>query len=129
MYKKLLIIKTIILSYLFSLNMFVFAAPPKVNCFWLPGCVDNTVENPSAVWENSNIGIELINSLVWQIIQFVAVIAVISLILSGIMYLLSWWEEEKTKKAKSWIIWSLTWVILSISAWWIIKILNTFTIS
>jgi hypothetical protein len=43
------------------------------------------------------------------------------------MYLLSWGEEDKTKKAKSWIIWSLVWVLTSISAWWIINMLNNLT--
>jgi len=29
-------------------------------------------------------------------------------------------EEEKTKKAKSWILWSLTAVVLSISSYYIV---------
>jgi len=40
------------------------------------------------------------------------------------MYLISGGEEEKVKKAKTWIIWSLVGVFLSISAWGIIGILN-----
>jgi hypothetical protein len=41
--------------------------------------------------------------------------------ISGVMYMVSWGEEEKTKKAKSWIIWSLVGVFLSISSYYIIS--------
>ena len=40
-------------------------------------------------------------------IQYVAVIAVIAVMIGGIMYLLSSGEEEKTQKAKNIIIWAL----------------------
>jgi hypothetical protein len=50
------------------------------------------------------------------------------LILSGMMYLVSWGEEEKVKKAKMWIVWSLVWVFLSVSAWGIINMLNNIKI-
>jgi len=63
--------------------------------------------------------------LIATMIKYVAVIAVITLMISWIMYLLSNWEEEKVKKAKHWIIWSLVWVFLSISAMAIIKIINS----
>jgi hypothetical protein len=42
-----------------------------------------------------------------MMLQYVSVVAVIALMLSGFLYLLSGGEEEKTKKAKNWIIWSL----------------------
>jgi hypothetical protein len=72
---------------------------------------------------------ELVSNIIWQLMQFVAVIAVIALIISGIMYLVSWWAEEKVKKAKTWIMWSLIWVLLSISAWGIINMLNNIKIA
>ena len=62
-------------------------------------------------------------------IEFLAIIAVIALMASWMLYLLSGWEEEKVKKAKNWIIWSLVWVILSIFAWWIIGVLNNLQIN
>lgn len=101
---------------------------PELNCIGLPWCKNTTATNTATEISSGNIWISVISSIIWQAIQFVAVIAVIALILSGIMYLLSWWEEEKIKKAKSWIIWSLVWVFLSISAWSIINILNKITI-
>ena len=96
------------------------AVGPDIKCAWLPGCEDSgNKEGP----------IEAIVHLVWLLIQYVAVIAVIALMISGIMYLVSGWEEEKVKKAKTWIIWSLIWVVLSISAWTIINIINNITIT
>lgn len=104
------------------------ASAPAVNCVWLPWCADTSkvdVKAPSSV---NNLWIEVVSSLISQLIQFVAAFAVFALIISWIMYLLSGWEEEKAKKAKTWIIWSLVWVVVSISAWWIINILNNLKI-
>jgi len=102
-----------------------FAQAPVVNCWGLPWCEDEWVTmNPSNPWVSDNKWLEVISNLIWETIQFVAVVAVIALIISWIMYLLSWWDDEKVKKAKNWIIWSLVWVILSVSAWSIINMLN-----
>jgi hypothetical protein len=105
----------------------VMATWPDILWTWLPWYEWSSLITVKNLW-NNNVWIEFISSLIWQAIQFIAVIAVIALILSGIMYLLSWWDDEKAKKAKSWITWSLLWVILSISAWWIIGILNKINI-
>lgn len=59
-------------------------------------------------------------------IKYVAVIAVIAVMIGGIMYLLSSGEEEKTKKAKNIIIWALVGVLVSVLAWSVINILNNF---
>ncbi len=50
------------------------------------------------------------------------------MMLSGFMYLLSGGDEEKVKKAKMWITWSLIGVLLSVSSWYIINIINNFRI-
>jgi hypothetical protein len=57
-------------------------------------------------------------------IQYVAIFAVIGLMISGVMYLFSGWEEEKVARAKRWITWSLVWVVVSLSAWFIISTLG-----
>ncbi len=69
-----------------------------------------------------------IPSLIATMIKYIAVIAVISTMISGLMYLTSAWKEDTTKKAKSWIIYSLAWVLLSVSAWYIINLINTVSI-
>lgn len=86
---------------------------------WLPW--DN-IDSSDIVWE-------VWWNIISTFIQYIAVIAVISLMLSGIMYLLSAWEEEKVKKAKNWIIWSLVWVFLSVFAYSIVWFINNMYIS
>lgn len=93
---------------------------PVINCQGLPWCGEKWTENAiETVWIN----------IIALIIQYVAVFAVIALMLSGVMYMISSWEEEKTKKAKTWIIWSVVAVALSISAYFIVNILNNINIT
>jgi len=95
----------------------VFSAKPEILSE-----VDDLL--PWSSTTSNNIATKVWWTLISNMIKYVAVIAVIALMISWIMYLLSWGEEEKVKKAKSWIIWSLVWVFLSISAMWIIEIIN-----
>jgi hypothetical protein len=69
-----------------------------------------------------------VSAVIWELIKYVAVVAVLSVMISGVLYLVSGWEEEKVKKAKTWIIWSLVWVFLSVSAWGLINLLNNLII-
>jgi len=94
---------------------------PDINWTWLPW-----FNNETRSWENASL--KWIWNLIWELIKYVSVVAVISVMVSWVMYMVSWGEEEKVKKAKSWIIWSLIWVFISISAWWIINMLNNITI-
>jgi len=110
------------------MGQMTFAEPPAVNCFGLPGCVDGDISDPQAPTIADNTAGKFIGDLISQLIQYVAAIAVIALMWSGIMYLVSSGEEEKTNRAKKWIIWSLVWVVLSISAYGIIELVNTFQI-
>lgn len=97
-----------------------FAAAPEIACWWLPGCSD-TASNEDSIY-----------GVLWNIIslmiQYIAVLAVLAVMLWGIMYLISSWDEEKTKRAKNVIIWALAWVFLSVAAWSIIWILNNFRV-
>lgn len=129
-------IKLFLLSYIFylfwTINYSYAAMAPEINCVWLPGCPDSSIANPS----KANVSWDFSNNIVWKVsvdlvvtfIKYIAVIAVISLMLGWIMYILSWWEEEKAKKAKSWIIWSIVWVFMSVSAWWIITFITQLSI-
>jgi len=115
---KNLIFKILAIYFIFITN--VFATAPWVVCQWLPWC-SNTIWG---VW---------FFAFLWKIIsewiKYVAVVAVISVMISWIMYIVSVWEDEKVKKAKNWIIWSLVWVFISISAWAIINLLNSLKIT
>lgn len=94
---------------------------PDINWTWLPW-----FDNEARAWENASL--KWIWNLIWELIKYVSVVAVLSVMISWVMYMVSWGEEEKVKKAKSWIIWSLVWVFLSISAWWIINMLNNISL-
>lgn len=113
---KLLLIGCIINIILFQIGF----AIPDVACGSLPWCGDSSVDGDGVF------------AIIWNIIslmiKYIAVIAVIAVMIGGIMYLISSWEEEKTKKAKTVITWALVGVFLSISAWSIINILNNFRI-
>jgi len=102
----------IVLFFLFLKLNIVFAAPP-IHCDWLPWC--------KASWNNWSIIEKVSSNIITDFIQYIAVFAVTSLMISWIMYMLSGWEEEKTKRAKTWIIWSLVGVFLSISSYYIIS--------
>lgn len=101
----------------------------KINCFGLPGCIDTDKSKPSDwyVGGNSNVGWEYILNIIATMLQYVSVFAVIALMLSWVLYLFSAGEEEKTKKAKNWIIWSLVWVIVSMSSWFLVSLVNNFS--
>ena len=84
---------------------------------WLPWCQTNISTD------------EWFFKFIWNIIaewiQYTAVIAVIAVMISWMMYVASAGDEEKAKKAKKWILWSLIGVFLSVSAWGIINLLNS----
>lgn len=114
--KKLIFLFVWLSSYLVS-----FAAnTPKIECTWLPWCGGDSTQNVS---------VSLIWKIVSELIKYVAVVAVIALMGAWVMYILSAWEEEKTKKAKKWIIWSLVAVFISISWYFLINAINNASIT
>lgn len=119
----------VILIFILSYFGIVSSAEPEINCVGLPWCVDTNIQKPGTPDIENNIGVRFMSNIIWELIQIVAVFAVFALIFSWILYLLSSWEEEKANKAKKWIIWSLVWVLLSISSWWIINFLNDIRIN
>ncbi len=84
---------------------------------WLPQLVKN--EMP---WVKDE---DVLKGVIWiitLIIQYTSVIAVIAVIYGGIQYVLSFWADDKTKKAKWIIIYALIWVGLSIAAYAMVAI-------
>lgn len=109
-----------LLSAFFSLqSTFAAGSVPEIKCDGLPGCTDSPSYNATGV----------ITKVVDEFIQIVIVVAVFSLIFWGILYIISWGEDEKVSKAKKWILWSLAGVILASSAWGIIRLLNTINVN
>lgn len=96
-----------------------YAGTPDINCEGLPGCSSGWSAKP----------LSFISWVIASAIEILAAIAVIALVCSGIMYILSGWDEEKTKRAKTWIISSIVGVLVSLSAWWVIGTLNAVTVT
>jgi len=117
----------IFISYFYTISVYATTKAPKVNCYWLPWCPDNIIETP---W-NPNIDnfnwIKYIWNIIAEWIKYIWIIAVLVLMISWIYFLVSIWEEEKAKKAKKMITWSLVWVIVANWAWAIINLLNKFS--
>ena len=84
---------------------------PKIWCDGLPWC------RSSGNWSPTTFLVSLIDTTI-------QIVSVFALVISWIMYMISAWDEEKANRAKRWIVWSLVWVFLSGSAWWIIILLN-----
>ena len=95
-----------------SINISNIFASPEINCAGLPWC--------DADWNNEDIIEKISVNIITEMIKYISVLAVIALMISWIMYMLSGWEEEKTKKAKTWIIWSLVGVFLSVASYYIV---------
>ncbi|MDD5770062.1 MAG: hypothetical protein PHE25_03775 [Candidatus Gracilibacteria bacterium] len=109
----------------FILTTKIFASSPAVVCHGLPGCPeDNTTVS---VTGKNFFG--FLGNIITVGIQFVAVISVISLIIAGIMYLISAGEDEKVKKARKWITWAIVGVIISTTAWTIVNLANSLKIN
>jgi len=118
MLKKVFYVILLFITNIYISNAKDYSSDLWLNWHWLPWTSIWTDSVASKLWWN----------LVSELIKYVAVIAVIAIMCSGIMYLISGWQEEKVKKAKTWIIYSLVWVFLSISALAIIKIINNISI-
>lgn len=131
--KKIVFFLICILSFLWGSFSQVSAVwqNPGVVCSGLPGCPKENFE-VDIKWKQATgdaAVFQFLSRVIAEWIKYVAVVAVISLMISGIMFLLASGEEEKITKARKWIIWSLWGVLLSVSAWSIINLLNSFSIN
>lgn len=64
------------------------------------------------------------NFLKWLLLIF-GFLAIISFVVTGIMYLTSGGDRERTESAKKQMYWSLTGVIIALSAYVILQAINT----
>lgn len=110
----------ILFAFFLSLQSVFAAKIPPIECGNLPGCSGDGAS------KDETFGI--IGKTIETGIQYVAVIAVIAVMIGWVMYLISSWEEEKTKKAKNVIIWALVGVFISVAAYSLVSIINNFRI-
>lgn len=88
---------------------------------WLPGCNTTVTSESHIFW--------FVWNIISKMILYVAVFAVLSITGAGVLYMVSLEEESKKNKAKKWILWSVIGLLLSISAWGIVNMVNNLTIS
>ncbi len=62
-------------------------------------------------------------------IKYVWLLAVLSLTIWWIMYMTSYWTDDKTKKAKNVILYSIIWVVISIGAFALVEIVNNINLN
>ncbi len=106
---------------------------PWINCYWLPGC------NIQKQWLNDyqtdyetkkevsfSWWVVYLTNVISDGIKYTAVFSVLAIIMSGIYFVSSAWNEDKAKRAKKLVTWSIIWVLISTSAWSMVSILNKF---
>jgi len=97
---------------------------------WIKWCFENTalvqinnvnIEN----WDFKSQFIKWVKDIAW----FLGLIAVWALVYAAFMMTISGWEEEKVKKAKDIIKWTLLWFLGVVMAWTLIAIVVNFMYS
>lgn len=111
------------LYFLLASHAFAVDSSPRINCYGLPGCPDDNKAKPSPPDVSDNSFTQAIVDTISFVMPYVAIFAIIAVMISGVMYLISAGDEDKVNRAKKWIIWSLLWVLLSVSSWFIIATL------
>jgi len=106
---------------------------PTINCTGLPGCVDRNAANPlpASQWNAKGLTkwvVGFASKLITEILKYTPVVAVIALTLAGIMLMTSLGNEEREKTAKKWMWFALIGVVVSMSAYGIVKLLNSFNL-
>lgn len=132
-FNKTLLIVAILLFAFVNIDLATATTtPPSFNCIWLPGCKDSEFNTPEAVTQDtvnqSNVLIAFIWNVISELIKYVAVFAVIWIIISWLSLMFSWWNEEKATKAKTYLIWAIAWVIVAWLWYTIIDLINNIII-
>lgn len=93
------------------------------NEFWLPSFYewDGFIkkENP----------VNFLFVIIREVTKYVAILAIIATMIGWLMFLFSAWNDEKVKKAKNVIIYSIIWVLVSIASFTLVDIINNLTLN
>lgn len=111
-----------------SIPFITFANWPWINCYWLPGCWIKSQWLDDFKTDNSALDswVKYLTNVISDSIKYVAVFSVLAIIISWIYFVASAGNEDKAKRAKKYITWSILWVLISTSAWSMVNILNKF---
>lgn len=99
---------------------------PAVNCIGLPWCKTTDIENP---WEASNkwdIVNSSIQNIISQMILYIWIIAVVAFMFYAVEYIKSLWDDSKVEEAKRALTYSIVWVIIAMSSYTVVNLLNEF---
>lgn len=134
MKKISLILLTLLMSFGFFYSVSAAAQNPWVICTGLPGCPQTTEFTPDIKWAAQDDArnakaFQFLWNVIAEGIKYAAVAAVISLMISWVMFVVSAWDEDKITKSRKWITWSLVWVLLTVSAWSLVNLVNSFKIN
>ena len=93
------------------------------NEFWLPGFYewDGIIKKENAV--------NFLFVIIREVTKYVAILAIIATMIGWLMFLFSAWSDEKVKKAKNVIIYSIIWVLVSIASYTLVDIINNLTLN
>jgi hypothetical protein len=94
---------------------------PNDTQFGLPG---QKMASQNANWE-----IGLLGKVIKRGLQVVAGISVVALVWAGVLYLTSYGDEEKVKKAKKAIIWTVLGLVTGLGGWAIVDLINNLTLT
>ena len=61
-------------------------------------------------------------NMLWNVSTIIWLFAVIMIAYAWMLMQFSSWDDSKVKKAKDLIKWNLIWIVVLISAWWIVYI-------
>ncbi len=104
-----------------------FADISKPSSFWLPEFANKKELIP---WVQS-VSVNphwFITSWISEGIKYVWFLAIISLIVAWITYMTSYWVDAKTKKAKNMIMYSIIWILVAITAYTLVDIINSISL-
>jgi len=125
MFKKIILTIFIFLSFFFSYNFSYWAC----NLAWdIWSSLEWCLETKDVIQWNWDLKVEswfkaLIVSFIQKISIILAILAVWSIAYWAMVIVTSVWNDEKIKKWRNIIQWSLTWFVILVAASWIIQLI------
>lgn len=116
--KKKIFLFVIVITNLFTITVFAnwIKWPDEDVSGWLP------FQTTGSFWKNTSQ--EFISKWISEAIKYLGLIAVVTLTIWWIMYIISFWSDDKTKRAKNVIVYSIVGVVVAMAAYLLIDIVN-----
>lgn len=110
-------------------SQLVSAEMTQPEAYWLPEFADKK----NMLWwiiqaKTTNPHL-FITATIAEWIKYVWFLAIISLIVWWIIYMTSFWVDAKTKKAKNIIMYSIIWILVAITAYSLVDMVNNISLN